>query len=74
MELNKRMPDLLRRLWMAWRSLLESEDARWKGQLGDPESTARDSEKAACVAAPKAPSLADLVNERRSELKHDPPS
>jgi len=63
---------LLGRAWHVWRSLIEREDAVWRSRTGETSDASESkSDDGACSTAAKAPSLADLVNERRSELKHD---
>ncbi len=52
----------------AWRTLLEREDARWRAAAG---ATAVSDEKPVCDSAPKTPTLADLVQQRASEVRHD---
>ena len=61
-----------RRLWQRWQTILEREEAEWQERGGHGrDETAPSADPEQCGSAPKAPSLADLVNERQSELKHD---
>ena len=52
----------------AWRTLLEREDARWRAAAGEK---AAEDERPGCESAPKTPTLADLVQQRASEVRHD---
>jgi hypothetical protein len=59
----------LRHLWEAWLRLIAAEDAHWRSQLnGDPAPD--ESRKASCQSAPETPSIADLVRQRQTEVKH----
>jgi len=64
-----RKPRLLRRLWAAWRRVLEREEAHWREGVGESVPGAGSGE--ACGGPAKTSTLDDLVRERQSEVRHD---
>lgn len=68
MGAGKSRNEWVSRAVQAWRRLLEREDARWRATTG--EAVALD-EEPLCDSAPKAPTLADLVRQRASEVRPD---
>lgn len=60
-----------KRLWATWLRFLAAEESRWRADVeGDAaEETPAEGSKG-CDAAPRPPSLMELVSERQEEARH----